>query len=75
VIPWYRQILALIFGIGVMAIALLAITEGSGMWTIAGVAGMAFLTLLLIFGVEVDFVEIGSMRIEFTETTRKEDDE
>lgn len=58
-----------------MAIALLAITEGSGMWTIAGVAGMAFLTLLLIFGVEVDFVEIGSMRIEFTETTRRENDD
>lgn len=75
VIPWYRQLLALIFGMGVMAIALLAIVEGSSMWVIGGVAGMAFLTLLLIFGVEVDYLEIGRLHIEFTGTTRNDDDE
>jgi len=74
VIPWYRQILALVFGMGVMAIALLAIAEGSSMWTIFGVAGMAFLTLLLIFGVEIEYVEVGRLRIEFTDTTREDDE-
>lgn len=70
VIPWYRQVLALVFGLGVMLIALWAIENGTGRVLIMSVAGMAFLTLLLIFGVEVDSVEVGALglTVDFTNT-------
>ena len=69
-IPWYRQFLALVFGVGVVLISVWAIDQGQGAYLIGGVAGMAFLTLLLIFGVEVDSVEIGALglAIDFTNT-------
>jgi len=70
-IPWYRQAIALVFGLGVMLIALWAIEQGSGAILIGSIAGMAFLTLLLIFGVEVDSVEVDTngFSIDFTNTT------
>lgn len=69
-IPWYRQVLALIFGLGVMLIALWGIDQGSGAILIGSVAGMAFLSLLLIFGIEVDSVKIGDkVEIDFTNTS------
>ena len=68
-IPWYRQVLALIFGLGVMLIALWGIDQGQGPILIGSVAGMAFLSLLLIFGIEVDSVKIGDkVEIDFTST-------
>lgn len=71
VIPWYRQAIALIFGVGVMTIALWAIEQGTGPFLIGGVAGMAFVTLLLIFGVEVDSIEVDTsgFAVEFSNTT------
>ncbi len=72
-IPWYRQVLALVFGLGVMLIALWGIEQGSGPWMIASVAGMAFMTLLLIFGVEVDSIQVGDkLEIDFTSTSTTE---
>ena len=69
VIPWYRQVLALIFGLGVMLIALWGIDQGQGPLLIGSVVGMAFLSLLLIFGIEVDSVRIGDkVEIDFTST-------
>jgi len=68
-IPWYRQLLALVFGLGVMLIALWGIDQGSGPVLIGSVAGMAFLSLLLIFGIEVDSITIGDkVQIDFTST-------
>lgn len=70
VIPWYRQLLALVFGLGVMLIGLWAIQQGSGALLIASVAGMAFMSLLLIFGIEVDSIQIGDkVEIQFSNTT------
>jgi len=70
VIPWYRQLLALVFGIGVMIISVYSIQQGSGAALITTVAGMAFMTLLLIFGIEVDQIEIGDkVVIDFSDTT------
>ena len=70
VIPWYRQLLALVFGLGVMLIALWGIDQGQGPLLIASVVGMAFLSLLLIFGIEVDSVRIGDkIEIDFTSTS------
>lgn len=77
-IPWYRQALALVFGLGVMLIALWGIYQGQGPFLIVSVVGMAFLSLLLIFGIEVDSVEIGdTFKIEFSSTTTEplDDDE
>lgn len=74
-IPWYRQLLALVFGLGVMLIALWGIQQGSGAWLISSVAGMAFLSLLLIFGIEVDTVEFGKVKIDFSNTTTQSDDD
>jgi len=70
-IPWYRSFIALVFGGGVMLIALWAIEQGSGPWMILGVAGMAFVALLLIFGVEIDTIEIDAigLSIDFSNTT------
>lgn len=81
-IPWYRQVLALVFGGGVMLIALWAIEQGTGAVMIGSVAIMSFVSLLLMFGVEIDTVEIDplGLTIDFTNTTvkkttvRREDD-
>lgn len=69
-IPWYRQVISLIYGLGVILIALWALEQGSSPVVILGVVGMSLLTLLLIFGVEVDHVDImdGRFHINFTET-------
>jgi len=69
VIPWYRQVIALVFGLGVVTIALWAIQQGEGRLMIVGVVGMAFLSLLLIFGIEIDRIEIGDkFVIDFSNT-------
>lgn len=70
-IPWYRQLLALVFGGGVMLIALWAIEQGSGPVMIGAVAIMAFVSLLLMFGVEIDQVQIEpiGLTIDFSNTT------
>jgi hypothetical protein len=73
VIPWYRQLLSLIFGLGVILIALWGIDQGSGMVVVLGVAGMAFITLMLLFGIEIDYIEFRGNRIEFTNTSRDDD--
>lgn len=69
-IPWHRQLISLIYGIGVIMIALWALEQGQGPWVILGVVGMSFLTLMLIFGVEIDSVRIGNVgEIQFTDTS------
>lgn len=69
-IPWYRQLLALVFGLGVLLISLWGIDQGNGTILIVSVAGMGFMSLLLIFGIEVDTIEIGEkVQIEFSSTT------
>jgi len=68
-IPWHRQVISLIYGLGVIMIALWALEQGSGPYVVLGVVGMSMLTLMLIFGVEIDSVQIGDFgRIEFTNT-------
>ncbi len=74
-IPWYRQLIALVFGLGIMLIALWAIEQQTGGLVIASVAGMAFLSLLLIFGIEVDRIQIGNkLEIDFSNTTETRQD-
>lgn len=73
-IPWYRQLLSLIYGLGVMLIALWALEQGDAPWVILGVVGMSMLTLTLIFGIEIDSVQIGDyVTIEFTDTGSDDD--
>lgn len=68
-IPWYRQIISLVYGLGVILIALWALEQGSAPVVILGVVGMSLMTLLLIFGVEVDSVRIlDKIHIDFTQT-------
>jgi len=68
-IPWHRQLISLIYGIGVIMIALWALEQGQGPYVVLGVVGMSMLTLMLIFGVEISEVHIGDFgRIEFTDT-------
>lgn len=70
-IPWYRQLISLIYGLGVILIAVWALEQGQGQFVILGVVGMSMLTLLLIFGVEVSEVKVGDrVHIEFTETSK-----
>jgi len=69
-IPWHRQLISLIYGIGVIMIALWALEQGSGPYVVLGVVGMSMLTLMLIFGVEIDSITIGNVgEIEFTDTS------
>jgi len=76
VIPWYRQTLALVFGIGVMIVALYGIPQGESGFVIASIVGMSLLTILLIFGVEVNHIKIGDkIQIDFTNTSRNDYDE
>jgi len=73
-IPWYRQVLSLVYGLGVMLIALWALQQGSGPYVILGVVGMSMLTLMLIFGVEIDEIRVlDKVQITFTDT--QDDDE
>jgi len=68
-IPWHRQVISLIYGLGVIMIALWALEQGQGPYVILGIVGMSCLTLMLIFGVEVKTVKIGNIgRIDFTDT-------
>jgi len=74
-IPWHRQVISLIYGIGVIMIALWALEQGQGRFVVLGVVGMSMLTLMLIFGVEISEVRIGNVgRIEFTDTGRERRD-
>ncbi len=71
---WYRQLLSLIYGVGVTMIALWALEQGSSPWVILGVVGMSMLTLTLIFGVEVNSVEVGDrIKIDFTNTSGEDE--
>lgn len=73
-IPWYRQVLSLVYGIGVMLIALWALQQGSGPYVILGVVGMSMLTLMLIFGVEIDSITVlDKVNVEFTNTSNDND--
>jgi hypothetical protein len=74
--PRHRQVISLIYGLGVIMIALWALAQGTGPYVILGVVGMSCLTLMLIFGVEVERVEIGSVgQVVFTDTGNQNDDE
>jgi len=65
-IPWHRQLISLIYGIGVIMIALWALEQGQGPYVVLGVVGMSMLT----FGVEISEVHIGNVGyIEFTDTS------
>lgn len=72
-IPWYRQLISLIYGLGVIMIALWALEQGQGPYVILGVVGMSMLTLVLIFGVEISEISVGErFHIEFTDTTNSD---
>jgi len=68
---WYRQVLSLVYGLGVMAIAMWALRQGSGPTVVLGVVGMSMLTLMLIFGVEIDEIRV----LDKVQITFAEDDE
>lgn len=71
-IPWHRQVISVIYGIGVIMIALWALEQGNGPYVVLGVVGMSMLTLMLIFGVEIESVTIGNVgEIQFTDTQYK----
>lgn len=75
-IPWHRQLISLIYGLGVIMIALWALEQGQGPYVILGVVGMSMLTLMLIFGVEVERVKIGNVGIiEFSDSDNDTDDD
>jgi hypothetical protein len=69
-IPWYRQVISLVYGIGVMLIAVWALEQGTGPYVILGIVGMSMLTLMLIFGVEIDHVEVSldGFTVDFSDT-------
>ena len=77
-IPWYRQVISLVYGLGVIMIALWALEQGTGPYVILGVVGMSMLTLMLIFGVEISEIRLlDKLEITFTDTTdgsNKKDD-
>jgi len=73
-IPWHRQVISVIYALGVIMIALWALEQGQGRFVVLGVVGMSMLTLMLIFGVEIDTVRVGNLgKIEFTDTRDKPD--
>ena len=75
-IPWYRQVISLVYGLGVIMIALWALEQGAGPYVILGVVAMSMLTLMLIFGVEIDRIQVlDKIQIDFTDTSDKNDDE
>jgi len=74
-IPWYRQVISLVYGLGVIMIALWALEQGTGPYVILGVVGMSMLTLMLIFGVEISEIRLlDKLEITFTDTGFSEQD-
>ena len=71
---WYQQVLTLVYGIGIMIIALWALAQGQGPYVILGVVAMSMLTLTLIFGVEIDSVRV-LYKVEIEFTGHSDDDE
>jgi hypothetical protein len=73
-IPWYRQVLALVLSLGIMLIALWGIDKSPGRYVVLGAMAMSFVTLLLVFGVEIDRIELSvangwlELTIPFTST-------
>lgn len=57
-IPWYRQLLSLVYGVGIMMIGLYAIDQNSTAWLIGSVVFMSMGTLALVFGVEADHARL-----------------
>lgn len=80
-IPWYRQAISLIYGLGVILIALWALEQGQGPYVILGVVGMSFVTLMLIFGIEIKKIDVNlwngafEATIPFTNTSHPLDDD
>ena len=73
-IPWYRQVISLVYGLGVILIALWALEQGTGPYVILGVVSMSMLTLMLIFGVEISEIRVmDKVQIDFTDTTTDDD--
>jgi len=74
-IPWYRQVISLVYGLGVIMIALWALEQGTGPYVILGVVGMSMLTLMLIFGVEIDEIRVlDKVKVTFTDTSDQKSD-
>jgi len=71
VIPWYRQILSLFYGFGVIVIAVYALNQGDSRILLVGTVFMSMVTLLLLFGVEIDKLEVSrqGVHIDFTDTS------
>jgi hypothetical protein len=64
----HRQVLSLVYGVAVTAIAVLALNQGSSPTVIVSVVGMSMLTLMLIFGVEIDTIRVlDKVEIQFTD--------
>lgn len=57
-IPWYRQLLSLVYGLGIMMIGLYAIDQNSTAWLIGAVVFMSMGTLALVFGVEANHARL-----------------
>ncbi len=65
----HRQVLSLVYGLAVTGIAVLALRQGSNPTVIISIVGMSMLTLMLIFGVEIDSVRIlDHVEIKFSES-------
>jgi hypothetical protein len=64
----HRQILSFVYGVAVTAIALWALRQGTTPTVIVSVVGMSMLTLMLIFGVEIDRIRVlDKVEIEFSD--------
>ena len=75
-IPWYRQVISLVYGLGVIMISLWALEQGTGPYVVLGVVAMSMLTLMLIFGIEISEIQVmDRVRIEFTDTSDRRDDD
>jgi hypothetical protein len=71
----HRQILALVYGVAVTTLALWALREGGRSPTvIISVVAMSMLTLMLIFGVEIDRIRVlDKFEIVFSDASDPED--
>jgi hypothetical protein len=71
----HRQVLSLVYGVAVTAIAVLALNQGSSPTVIVSVVAMSMLTLMLIFGVEIDTIRVlDKVEIQFTDPVDQQSD-
>lgn len=61
---WWKDLIALAFAGFITIMALAVVMEGNGITQVAGVVATGILSILLIFGVDVEYIKLGKFELK-----------